>query len=92
MTAEELVENLGTIARSGARAFVEAAQQGDKNLSDIIGQFGVGFYSAFMVAESIQVISRSYRPDSQPPPGSPPARIRSPSSRPRKPSTARPSS
>lgn len=65
MTAEELSENLGTIAHSGARAFVEAAQQGDKNLSEIIGQFGVGFYSAFMVAEWIRVTSHSYQKDAQ---------------------------
>jgi len=63
MTSEELVENLGTIAHSGARAFVTAAQEGAKNISDIIGQFGVGFYSAFMVAESIRVISRSFLPE-----------------------------
>ena len=63
MTSEELVENLGTIAHSGAKAFVTAAQEGAKNLSDIIGRFGVGFYSAFMVAESIKVISRSQQPE-----------------------------
>jgi molecular chaperone HtpG len=63
MTSEELVENLGTIAHSGARAFVTAAQEGAKNISEIIGQFGVGFYSAFMVAEWIKVISRSQRPE-----------------------------
>jgi molecular chaperone HtpG len=62
MTAEELVENLGIIAHSGARAFMAAAQEGTKNISDIIGQFGVGFYSAFMVAEWIRVVSRSFRP------------------------------
>jgi molecular chaperone HtpG len=65
MTAEELAENLGTIAHSGARAFVEAARAGANgsptHLSDVIGQFGVGFYSAFMAAESIRVVSRSYR-------------------------------
>lgn len=62
MSRDELAENLGTIAHSGAKAFLEAAQKGDPRLSDIIGQFGVGFYSAFMVAERIEVISRSYRP------------------------------
>jgi molecular chaperone HtpG len=61
MTEEELIENLGTIAHSGAKAFIQAAQQGEKRLSDIIGRFGVGFYSAFMVAEWIRVVSRSYR-------------------------------
>jgi molecular chaperone HtpG len=65
MTREELVDNLGTIARSGAKAFVEAASKEDQNISDIIGQFGVGFYSAFMVAEWIRVVSRSYRPDAE---------------------------
>lgn len=64
MTAAELGENLGTIAHSGARAFVSAAQSDTKNISDIIGQFGVGFYSAFMVSDSIQVTSHSYLPDS----------------------------
>ncbi len=63
MTREELMDNLGTIARSGAKAFVEAAKEEDRTLSDIIGQFGVGFYSAFMAAESIRVVSRSYLPE-----------------------------
>lgn len=63
MTAEELGENLGTIAHSGARAFMTAAKEGVKNVSEIIGQFGVGFYSAFMVAEWIRVTSRSYLPE-----------------------------
>jgi molecular chaperone HtpG len=63
MTSEELAENLGTIAHSGARAFITAAREGVNNISDIIGQFGVGFYSAFMVAEWIRVVSRSYLPD-----------------------------
>ncbi len=63
MTAEEMEENLGTIAHSGARAFVEAYQPDGKDLSEIIGQFGVGFYSAFMVADQIRVLSRSYKPD-----------------------------
>src|SRR4030042_2598502 len=63
MTAEELAENLGTIAHSGARAFMAVAKDGAKNISDMIGQFGVGFYSAFMVAEWIRVTSRSYLPE-----------------------------
>src|SRR6201996_5237709 len=64
MTREELVENLGTIAHSGSRAFLERvkANQGDANL---IGQFGVGFYSAFMVAERVTVYTRSYQPNEQ---------------------------
>ncbi len=66
MSANELIENLGTIAHSGARAFVEAARESAQDLSEIIGQFGVGFYSAFMVAEWIRVSSRSFRPDDQP--------------------------
>jgi molecular chaperone HtpG len=67
MTASELTENLGTIAHSGARAFIEAAseQKPGGNLADIIGQFGVGFYSAFMIADSIVVVSRSYLPGAE---------------------------
>lgn len=64
MTADELVENLGTIAHSGARAFVEVIKEGSENLSDIIGQFGVGFYSAFMVADWIKVVSKSFKCES----------------------------
>lgn len=63
MTAAELAENLGTIAHSGARQFMEAVQEQGKAAANLIGQFGVGFYSAFMVAESIQVTSRSFRPE-----------------------------
>jgi molecular chaperone HtpG len=65
MTQAELHENLGTIAHSGARAFIKAAEQNTSHLSDMIGQFGVGFYSAFMAAEWIRVTSRSFRPESQ---------------------------
>jgi molecular chaperone HtpG len=63
MTEEELVQNLGTIAQSGARAFLEAAKEGENQqaLVDVIGQFGVGFYSVFMVAEWVRVTSRSYQ-------------------------------
>ena len=63
MDAQEMTENLGTIAHSGARAFIEAAAEQPGAISDIIGQFGVGFYSAFMAADSIEVVSRSYHPE-----------------------------
>ena len=62
MTKEEIIENLGTIAQSGARKFLEAAKEKSADLTQVIGQFGVGFYSVFMVAEWVRVTSRSYRP------------------------------
>jgi molecular chaperone HtpG len=59
MGRDEMVEALGTIARSGTRAFVERLQGGEAHAgAALIGQFGIGFYSAFMVAERVDVISR----------------------------------
>jgi molecular chaperone HtpG len=59
MTKEELMNNLGTIANSGTKKFLEKLNEQDKKDANLIGQFGVGFYAAFMVAEKIIVESRS---------------------------------
>jgi HSP90 family molecular chaperone len=65
MTKEEIIENLGTIAQSGARKFLEATKDQKTDLARVIGQFGVGFYSVFMVADWVRVTSRSYHPDAE---------------------------
>ncbi|MBQ6796203.1 MAG: molecular chaperone HtpG [Clostridia bacterium] len=65
MTREELEENLGTIAKSGSLSFKENLSKDEKDEKeiDIIGQFGVGFYSAFMVAEKVTVTTKSIKSD-----------------------------
>lgn len=65
MTRDELHENLGTIAHSGSKAFVKALEESQQKESSLIGQFGVGFYSAFMVAEEVRVTTRSWRPEGE---------------------------
>ena len=63
LSAEEMVETLGTIASSGTKAFMEAAKttkDADKMTDQLIGQFGVGFYSAFMVADKVEVLSKKH--------------------------------
>src|SRR5699024_7453383 len=61
MTKEELEDNLGTIARSGSLAFKSETEMDDDY--DIIGQFGVGFYAAFMVADTVKVVSKAFGED-----------------------------
>lgn len=63
MTADELESNLGTIAHSGSEQFKEANAEHQGDDVDIIGQFGVGFYSAFMVAKQVKVITRAWGED-----------------------------
>ena len=58
MSRDEVVENIGTIARSGTKRFVEALSGEQSEDTQLIGQFGVGFYSAFMVAENVVIRSR----------------------------------
>ena len=61
MTQAELIENLGTIAHSGSKAFLKALGENGAKNANLIGQFGVGFYSAFMVAKSVKVYTHSWR-------------------------------
>ena len=64
MTHDELVENLGTIAHSGSKAFLEAVKASGGVNENLIGKFGVGFYSVFMAASKVEVYTRSYHTDS----------------------------
>lgn len=77
MTRDEIVDNLGTIAKSGTEAFLHSmeaaaaegqagAEASEKDGGNIIGRFGVGFYAVFMVADKVRVTSRSYREDAEP--------------------------
>jgi molecular chaperone HtpG len=65
MTREEIIDDLGIIAHSGAAAFLRQLQQEQRPAVELIGQFGVGFYSVFMVAEQVRVVSRSCRPEAE---------------------------
>ncbi len=63
MSHDELNDNLGTIARSGTKNFLQGLTEDQKKDSNLIGQFGVGFYSAFMVADKVEVTSKAYGSD-----------------------------
>lgn len=63
MTYDEVAENIGTIAKSGSKAFKEKLENTSKDDIDIIGQFGVGFYSGFMVAEKMTLVTKSPKSD-----------------------------
>lgn len=65
MTRDEMIENLGTIAQSGARKFLDATKDSKVDFAQVIGQFGVGFYSVFMVAEWVRVTSHSFDPQAE---------------------------
>ena len=65
MTHGDLVENLGTIAHSGTKAFLKQLAENKRPDAKLIGQFGVGFYSGFMVADKVTVLSRSHVPEEQ---------------------------
>lgn len=66
MSRDDLIENLGTIARSGTQSFLEQLKAaGEEGASDLIGHFGVGFYSAFMVADKVVVRTRSIEKEGQ---------------------------
>ncbi|HTB63544.1 MAG TPA: molecular chaperone HtpG, partial [Opitutales bacterium] len=65
MTRQELIENLGTIAHSGSKAFLQALKEKGGSAEGLIGQFGVGFYSAFMVASEVRVFTRSWQLDAE---------------------------
>lgn len=58
MTYDEVIENIGTIAKSGTKAFLEKMKESSSGTGELIGQFGVGFYSAFMVAKQVTVMTR----------------------------------
>jgi TNF receptor-associated protein 1 len=65
LSRDELIENLGTIAHSGTKAFLQSLEAGASAAESVIGKFGVGFYSVFMVAEKVAVYTRTWREEGE---------------------------
>lgn len=63
MSEAELINNIGTIARSGSTEFIQKLKEQNEDAGSIIGKFGVGFYSVFMVASNVEIVSKSYQKD-----------------------------
>lgn len=66
MTRDEIIDNIGTIAKSGSAEFIKTLMESKEQANNIIGKFGVGFYSVFMVAEEVEIKSKSYIKDAKP--------------------------
>ncbi len=66
MTKDEIINNIGTIAKSGSAEFLKQLSENKEQANNIIGKFGVGFYSVFMVADKVEIFSRSFKVDAKP--------------------------
>lgn len=66
MTKDEIINNIGTIAKSGSAEFLKQLSKSKDQANNIIGKFGVGFYSAFMVSDRVEITSRSFKADAKP--------------------------
>ena len=66
MTKDEIINNIGTIAKSGSAEFLKQLSEDKEQANNIIGKFGVGFYSVFMVSDKVEIVSRSFKTDEKP--------------------------
>ncbi len=66
MTKDEIIKNIGTIAKSGSAEFLKQLSENKDQANNIIGKFGVGFYSVFMVADKVEIVTRSFKADAKP--------------------------